>query len=146
GPEQVKEACRDARGTRWLEDLWQDTRYALRSLGQKPGFAVVTLSTLALGIGATTVMFTMVDNVLLKPLPFPEPHRLVAVTSRTENSRYSLQYLANPDFRDCRDRSRSLDLAGWVYNAGTLSAPGEAEYEQQFEISNNIFSVLGVTL
>ena len=146
GPEQVKEACRDARGTRWAEDLWQDTRYALRALRQKPGFAALTLSTLALGIGATTVMFTLVDNVLLKPLPYPEPDRLVGVTSRTENSRFSLEYLANPDFRDCRDRSRSLDLAGWVYNSATLSAPGEAEYEQHFEVSYNLFSVLGVRL
>lgn len=144
GVEQAKEGCRDARGTRWLEDLWQDCRYAMRTLRQSPGFAIPTLATLALGIGATTVMFTVVESVLLKPLPFREPDRLVTVTGRQDASRYSLQYMAYPDFLDCRRASRSLDMAGWVYNSATLSEPGEAEYEQQFEISDNLFSVLGV--
>ena len=83
GPEQVKEGCRDARGTRWLEDFWQDFRYALRTLARKPGFTAVTLCTLALGIGATTVMFTVTDGVLLKPLPYADPERLIAVHGRS---------------------------------------------------------------
>src|SRR6202795_242557 len=84
GPEQVKEECRDARGTRWLEDLLQDFRYALRTLQQRPGFAAVTLCTLALGIGATTVMFTVINGVLLKPLSYPKPEQLVTLHGQTE--------------------------------------------------------------
>ncbi len=144
GPDQVKEGCRDARGTRWLEDLWQDARYALRTLRHQPGFTVATVATLALGVGATTVMFTVVERVLLEPLPFPQADRLVTVSGRQETSRYDVQFLAYPDFLDCRRTSRSLDVAGWVYNSATLSDPGEAEYEQQFEISANLFSILGV--
>jgi len=144
GPEQVKEQCRDARGTRWLEDLWQDLRYALRTLRQKPGFAAVALLTLALGIGATTVMFTLVNGVLLKPLPYPQPDKLAQVSGHLENSHWAFQYLAYPDLLDIRRDVHSIDLAGWVFNTATLSAPGEAEYEQQFEMTHNLFSVLGV--
>ncbi|HEY1804967.1 MAG TPA: permease prefix domain 1-containing protein, partial [Terracidiphilus sp.] len=70
GPAQVKEQCRDARGTRWLEDCWQDVRYAVRTLRQNRGFAAVALVTLALGTSATTVMFTVINGVLFKPLPY----------------------------------------------------------------------------
>jgi len=83
GPEQVKEECRDARGTRWLEDLAQDLRYALRSLRQRPGFAAVALLTLALGIGATTVMFTVINGVLFRPLHYRDPDRLFTLNEQT---------------------------------------------------------------
>ncbi|HEX3879876.1 MAG TPA: permease prefix domain 1-containing protein, partial [Bryobacteraceae bacterium] len=84
GKAQVEEECRDARGTRWLEDAGRDLRYALRTIRQKPGFAAVALVTLALGTGATTVMFSVISGVLLKPLPFPQPDRLVVLHERME--------------------------------------------------------------
>lgn len=149
GPEQVKEQCRDARGTRWLEDLLQDFRYTLRTLRHKPGFAAVTLCTLALGIGATTVMFTLVNGVLLKPLPYPDPSRLVAVHGQTETwnvALYGQQNLAYLDFLDTQRENRSLAVAGWIYDSGTMSEPGEAEHVEEFKSSSNLFSVLGVPL
>jgi len=147
GPEQVKENCRDARGTRWLEDLWQDLRYAVRTLWNRPGFAAVALLTLALGIGAATVMFTVIDGVLLKPLPYAHPERLTAVHGRAETlTVFGLQNVAYLDFLDFERDSRSLDLAGWLYNAGTMSEPGEAEHVEEFQASSNLFSVLGVPL
>ncbi|MFZ0519645.1 MAG: ABC transporter permease [Candidatus Acidiferrales bacterium] len=149
GAEQVKEQCRDARGTRWVDDFLQDARFALRILGKNPGFAVVALLTLALGVGATTVMFTVVNGVLLKPLPYPEPDRLVAVHghSDTWNAKiYGEQNVAYPDFLDCQRASRSLEIAGALYNGGTVSEPGQPEYVDLREISSNLFSVLGVKL
>ncbi len=146
GPEQVKEDCRDARGTRWLEDLWQDFRYALRTLRQKPGFAAVSLLTLALGTGATTVMFTVINSVLLKPLPYARPERLIQLQEQTD---WSTQFgntwaFSYPNYLDCQRGVRSVDMAIWRDNSGTISKPGDPEYVEAREISAGLFPLLGV--
>jgi putative ABC transport system permease protein len=146
GPEQVKEKCRDARGTRWLEDLLQDFRFALRALRQRPGFAAVTLLTLALGIGATTAMFTVINGVLLKPLSYPDPERLVTLHGQTE--KYGDQWgISYPNFLDLKRVSRSLTrLGAWSYGGDTVSGPGQAEYVDGRQISSGLLSVFGVNL
>jgi predicted permease len=144
GPEQVKEKCRDARGTRWLEDLLQDTRYALRTFRQKSGFTVVALLLLALGIGATTLMFTVINSVLLKPLSYPEPERLVSLRIFTEQIG-ELWGFSNLDFDDAKRESQTLALAAWTYGGGTISKPGEPEYVNGREISAELFSTLGIS-
>ncbi len=146
GPEQVKDACRDARGTRWLEELAQDSRYTLRMLRQRPGFTAVALATLALGIGAATVMFTIVDGVLLKPLPYPDPDRLVLLQEQTDWSTRSgnLWGFAYPNFTDCRDAVHSLEMAAWRYSGGIVEQPGEPGYIDGLEVTANLFSIFGV--
>jgi predicted permease len=146
GPEYVKETCRDVRGTRWLDDALQDGRYAWRALWQRPGFAAATLCTLALGIGATTVMFTVLDGVLLKPLPYPDPERLVAVSAHTD--RYGDQWgISYPNFLDTERQARALaPLAAWTYVGGTIGQPGDTEYVDGRLISAQLFSVFKVTL
>src|SRR5712692_2962788 len=144
GPEQVKEKCRDARGTRWLEDLLQDTRYALRTFRQKPGFTAIALLLLALGIGATTVMFAVVNSVLLRPLSYPEPDRLVTLRGFTEQIG-ELWGFSNLDFADAKRESQTLALAAWTYDGGTISEPGEPEYVNGRQISAELFSTLGIS-
>jgi len=117
GSEQVKEFCRDARRTRWLEDFWQDAGYAFRTFRQKPAFAAVALLTIALGIGATTIMFTVVNGVFLKPLPYAEPERLVSMYEQVENAgRWAFAYFS---FLDCQRESRTLGpMAAWRSGMG----------------------------
>ncbi|HKT52515.1 MAG TPA: ABC transporter permease [Candidatus Angelobacter sp.] len=148
GPQQITEQCRDARGTRWLEDLLQDIRYAMRTLRQKPGFAAVALLTLALGIGATTVMFTLINGVLLKPLPYAATDRLTVLQEKTDWSTQwgDLWGFAYPNYLDCKHDVQSMDLMALHSNGGTVTASGQAEYVDGFEVSANLFSLLGIHL
>src|SRR5580765_969958 len=125
--EAVKEQCRDARGTRWLDDLVHDVRHAFRTFRRLPGFAAIALLVLALGIGATTVMFTVINSVLLRPLAYPQPDRLVTLLgfSSATGEMWGTSY---PDFVDTQRQSRSLTMAAWRYGGGTISAPGDPEY------------------
>ena len=95
-----------------MEGLVQDVRYAARRLARTPGFTLVALVTLALGIGANTAIFSVVHGVLLRPLPFQDPDRLYFLWSRhTSTDRYPIQL---PEFCDYRDQNRTLEsVAGF---------------------------------
>src|SRR4029077_19587053 len=97
-------------------------------------------------IGATTVMFTVLDGVLLKPLPYPDAERLIAVWSRTEKygDGWAVSY---PNFRDTQLQARTLGpLAAWTYGGGTIGQPGDTEYVDGRQISSELFSVFKVRL
>jgi len=122
GVERFKEYGREARGVRPLEDLVQDLRYALRGLRRAPAFAAAAILTLGLGIGANTAIFSVVDGVLLKPLPYPEPDRLVRVF---QQSRPSNRWgLSDVDFLAIEAEQRSFSaVAGLRPGEVTLSGP-----------------------
>ena len=148
GPEQVKEECRDARGTRWVEDFFQDVRYAIRTLRQRPGFAAVALLSLALGTGATTVMFSLIDGVMLQPFAYRDSRHLVRLWEQTDWSTQfgSLWAFTYPNYLDCRRAVSSLEMAVWEVNRGTLSEPGAAEFLDGIEASHELFPLLGVNV
>src|SRR5215467_8840503 len=107
GQEQVKEDCREARGTSLIESSLHDIRYAMRQLLDHPTFTVVIILTLALSIGANSAIFSMIESVLIKSLPYRQPDRLVRVF--LTNPTFP-KFALNPfDFRDYRARSKAFD-------------------------------------
>src|SRR5215468_4961814 len=86
GVSQAMDAIRDQRGVPWLDTLTRDVRYGIRSLVRTPGFALTIVLTLALGTGANTAVFSAIDAVLLRPLPFPDADRLVQITQTQQHS------------------------------------------------------------
>jgi hypothetical protein len=126
GPvERAREEHRDARGTRLLEDAVADLRWAARWLTHSPGFAAAVVLTLALGVGGTTAVICLVDGVLLRPLPYPEADRLVAVWSLTRGETEPWAS-SPPDFRAFRDRASAFErLGGYYAAAANLVIDGE---------------------
>ena len=148
--ESIKEACREQRGVGWIENLDQDLRYGARMLRKNPGFTAVAVLTLALGIGANTAIFTVINSVLLRSLPVKNPGELVQVVVRSGSpgADYAFSY---PLYEQLRDGGRTLSglfAAGGVGLKDRLVVPDagneEAEFVRAQGVSGNFFSVLGV--
>jgi putative ABC transport system permease protein len=142
GAAQIADAWRDQRSLPFLDMLRQDVRYGLRTLARAPGFAATAILTLALGIGANTAVFTIVDAVLFRPLPYADPDRLVAVGDRNPDGSS-----ANAGFATMtawRERSRTLEqfaaIRPWT---PTLVIGADAERLQAVRVSWNYFDLLG---
>ena len=126
GMEQVKEDCRDARGTRWIEHLYQDLRYTVRMMRKNAAFTSVVVSILALGIGANTAVFSIVDAVLLRPSPYPSAHSLVRVEETS--TRRILSGVPVRHYRRWADRSDVFEkIAPYIRDTVTLTGDGEPE-------------------
>ena len=143
GHEQVKENCREARGTGWIELWLQDARYALRQLWANPAFALTIILTLALSIGANSAIFSVIDGVLIRKLPYPHPERLVRLfLSNATYPRFPLNLF---DFRDFRARNRSFEsMAAFTRGDVQLSGSGEPVHLTGFGITSGYFRVLGL--
>jgi len=145
GVEQAKERSRDARGGRWIEDLWQDLRYGARMLMKKPGFTLIAVLTLALGIGANTAVFSLVDAFMLRLLPVKDPEQLVFVkaVSPQGRTRGSFPYGAFEQFRDLSSSFSGI----FAYDATRFSATVKGQPEMLWGdfVSGSYFDVLGVS-
>jgi putative ABC transport system permease protein len=128
----------------WMafDRLRQDLRYALRTLRRNPGFAAVAVLTLALAIGMNTAVFSVVNAVLLRPLPYPAAARLVWVANRIE--RFKMEAVAGPDFFAWKDGARSVDrLASYTYSGKTLGAGEESEQIGVAAVTEDFLPVVG---
>ena len=141
GAEQVKQAVRDERAGTGVEDLWQDVRFGLRQLRRSPGFAVIGLLLIGIGVGLTTAMYSIVYAVILKPLPFVNPDRLVAVGAKPWRS-FSL-----PTMVDWQKGSQAFESIaaydGWAPRIESSAGLGHAN---ALLVSQNFLSTVGIAL
>jgi predicted permease len=142
----VQQVTRDQWGWRWLEEFLRDLRYGVRILRKNSGFTIVAVLTLALGIGANTALFSVIDAVLLRPLPFHDPGRLVVIRSVDLRDSTHGGEISYPAFLDWRLRSRSFEgMSVWNTNNLTYTGGDQPESVPCAVVSANLFSVLGVS-
>ena len=144
GVEQAKEWSREARSVRWLEELWQDLRYGVRMLRRKPGYTAVSIISLALGIGANSTVFSFINAILIRPLPYPGPERLVNLWERAPGST-STNLVLPLNFIEWRDRAQSFEALTLTqsFPVNTMMQEG-AEQLTHLWVTSEFFRVFGV--
>ena len=144
GVDQAKEECRDARGVSFIEAMIQDLRYGLRQLRRSPAFTAVAVITLALGIGATTAIFSVVDAVLLHQAPYQNAAQLVESGATSPQGRG--EPVSVGDFSDWQEQSRTFQALAaykqWEFH--TLTGAGEPDEVWASPVSANLFRLLGI--
>ena len=145
GVEQTKEAARDARGVRWVEQLAQDSKYAVRSLRKNPGFVVTSVLTIALGIGLTTAVYSVADRLILNPLPFTGGDRL-GVFVFTQADGQLVNGIPSQLLADWSQRATSFEfISPIVPHGGFFTAPGHATVASGRSVASSLLNALGVT-
>src|SRR5215216_3681193 len=146
GVDQVKERVREVRVGYLLGTVWQDLRYGVRTLVKSPAFTTVAVLSLALGIGANTAIFSVVNGILLRPLPYPEPERMVAVwhTPPQESFPGMTRFSVSPgNYLDWKEQSRAFEqMAVYQYVGLSMSAGGDPVPVTGAAVSSDFFSVL----
>jgi putative ABC transport system permease protein len=145
GPEQVKEEVRAARSGALLDAFLRDLRFGARLLRRSPGFTAVVVLTLALGIGAATSIFSVVRAVLLSPLPYREPERLVLLRQAWPQRGLNFWRLSQANFSAYRDGTKSFDSVGaYTWTGYNVGAAGESFRVEAAAVSADLFATLGV--
>jgi predicted permease len=141
GMDQIKEEHRDARGTRGLEDFWRDTRLGLRMLRRAPVFAATTILIVGLGVGVNTLVFSVVEGLVLRPLPIEEPNRVWFVQRAGSFVSHSF-----PLYRELRDRNRTFaQLAGYRITMMHVETPQGPLHTWGYLATGSYFDLLGLT-
>ena len=126
--------------------LWQDLRYGARTLRRNPGFAVVAILTLAIGIGANVVIFSVVNGILLKPLPFPDSRRVVTIWETDANRNINRGMASAPEYLEWREMNHVFqELSCWRALYFTITGGGEPERVWGSQVSGNFFRMLRIT-
>ena len=142
--EQRKEECRDMRRFNTVEGAAQDLRYAVRSVYRNPAFALITVLIMALGIGANTAVFSVVSGVLLKPLAYRDPDRIVTLTSAWKGGA-KVRLVALPDVEDWRKQSTAFSAMAYYRSSDEPTIAGSAaEFVNVARVSPEFFQVLSV--
>jgi putative ABC transport system permease protein len=146
GLEYIKEETRDARGTQFIDALLQDIRFALRMLRKSPGFTVVAVFTLALGIGANTAVFGLINSAFLRALPYPHAERLAFLWQNNQRTGEAEGTVSYPNYADWRAQSHSFeDMAFIRADEILLAKGGTLQHVSEADVSTNFLSVLGVS-